>query len=90
MIATSIRNLTTVAIGEMNKKNTSNLFVLQSDGVVEKLNEVRSDLDAGNVDDDRFGRIARLRGSGIVDGDHPEAVHDPVPEIGPIDVCSGP
>ena len=53
--------------------------MFQSDGVVENLHEVWSNLNPGNVNDDRIGRVTGFGGSGIVDGDDPESVHDAIP-----------
>ena len=56
--------------------------MLERDGIVEALDKVRSDLDARDVDDDRLGGRAGLGGAGVVEGDHAEAVHDPVEDVG--------
>ena len=59
-------------------KGLTHLFMFQGDCVIEYLDKVRSDLNSGNVDHDRIGRFAGLGRSGVVDGDRPEPVHDPV------------
>ena len=53
--------------------------MFQSDGVVENLHKVWSNLNPGNVNDDRIGWVTGFGRSGIVDGDDPEPIHDAVP-----------
>ncbi len=54
--------------------------MFKSDGVIKYLDKVGSDLDPGNVNDDRVRRFAGLGRSGVVNGDGPEPVHYPVPD----------
>ena len=51
------------------------LFMFQGDAVVEHLDEVGGDLDAGHVDHDRVGGVTGLRGAGIVQRHHAKPSH---------------
>ena len=59
--------------------------MFEGDAVVEHLDKVGRDLDAGHVDDDRVGGVAGLGGPRVVEGDNPEPVQsgsqDYTPEI---------
>ena len=55
--------------------------MLEGDAVVEHLDKVGGDLDAGHVDDDGVGGVSGLGGARVVEGDNPEPVHDAVEDV---------
>ena len=57
------------------------LFMLQSNGVIQHLNEVRGNLNTRHINDNRLRRLTRLRASSIIEGNHSKAIHDPVQNV---------